>query len=66
MNLSNKLTILRILIIPIFLLNFNFLKFYGFINFFGISIKIVNLIGCFLFFIACITDYFDGFFRKKI
>ena len=53
MNLPNKLTLLRILLIPVFIIT--------------MMINITNhyLIACFIFIIASITDALDGYIARK-
>lgn len=51
-NIPNILTLFRIILIPILVLSFYF---------FG---KITNLIVAFLFMLASITDYFDGYLAR--
>ena len=51
-NIPNVLTLLRIILIPILVLSFYF---------FG---KITNLIVAFLFMLASVTDYFDGYLAR--
>lgn len=70
MNLPNKLTIFRIVLVPIILLIWLFPY-----NYFGItfpifeighvSLSLLNIIILILFLIASITDYFDGTIARK-
>lgn len=65
MNLPNKLTLLRIIIVPIicFVWLFPYSQFnisIYFFNIFGVSLSMVNVIVLMLFIIASITDFFDG------
>ena len=54
MNLPNRLTILRVLMIPVFI-----------VIFLNDSIKYNEYIAAFVYIIACITDFFDGFIARK-
>ena len=60
MNMPNKLTILRIIIAPIFM--------YFFVNddsFFVVEDYYMRLIAMFLFIIAALTDMADGYYARK-
>lgn len=57
MNLPNKLTLFRVLLIPVFLI---FL-----INPMGMDQRAVRYIATAIFCIASVTDWFDGFFARK-
>lgn len=65
MNLPNKITLSRIILIPVFmifmLINFNF----GQIVFLGAEMSIEHLIGGFIFIFASITDWLDGYIARK-
>lgn len=54
MNLPNKLTILRVAMIPIFI-----------VFMFWESIPYSNWIAGAIFILACITDFFDGYLARK-
>jgi CDP-diacylglycerol--glycerol-3-phosphate 3-phosphatidyltransferase len=53
MNLPNKLTLLRILLIPLFILCFY------------ISSPFINFIGIIIFCVASFTDFLDGYIARK-
>ncbi len=53
-NLPNNLTISRIIIIPILIASFYIDGF------------IANVVAALLFAVACITDYFDGYFARSM
>ena len=66
MNLPNKLTLIRVLLVPIFILFFllsindnNFLVFKNY------NISVYRLFSLIVFIIASITDYFDGVIARK-
>lgn len=65
-NLPNKLTVLRILLIPLFIITFIF----SYNNNFEINISyyycdIYRFISAIIFLVASITDYFDGYLARK-
>lgn len=53
MNLANKLTMLRVLLVPIFIVFMSIDSFY------------TNIVALLIFIIASITDYFDGVIARK-
>lgn len=53
MNLPNRLTLIRIIMIPLFIVVF-------FVDFAGHRAVAVGV-----YFLACITDFFDGYFARK-
>jgi CDP-diacylglycerol---glycerol-3-phosphate 3-phosphatidyltransferase len=65
LNLPNKITVSRILLIPIFmifmLVDFNF----GTVNLLNTDIQTSHLIGGLIFIIASITDWLDGYIARK-
>ena len=65
MNIPNKITISRIILIPLFmiflLLPFNF----GNLVIFEYELPIAHLIGAILFIIAAATDWLDGYYARK-
>ncbi|WP_210469373.1 CDP-diacylglycerol--glycerol-3-phosphate 3-phosphatidyltransferase [Sporosarcina sp. 6E9] len=65
MNLPNKITVSRILLIPIFMLfmlvDFNF----GTVNLLNTDIETSHIIGGLIFIIASITDWLDGYIARK-
>ena len=65
MNLPNKITVSRILLIPIFMLfmlvDFNF----GTVNLLNTEIQTSHLIGGLIFIFASITDWLDGYIARK-
>ena len=60
MNLPNKLTVLRIIMIPIFIIVVSVPMDWGTITFGGTSLAITQLVGALIFAIASITDWLDG------
>ncbi|HOR14146.1 MAG TPA: CDP-alcohol phosphatidyltransferase family protein, partial [Clostridia bacterium] len=53
MNLPNKLTLLRVLLIPVFILCFY------------IPVRGANLLAAAIFLLAYLTDIFDGLLARK-
>lgn len=65
LNLPNKITLSRIILIPIFmifmLVDFNF----GKTVFLGAEMNVEHLIGGWIFIIASLTDWLDGYIARK-
>lgn len=70
MNLPNKLTVTRVLLVPLLLFIYMFpydmihveIPIYNILN---AQISLINLIVLAIFFIASLTDYFDGRIARK-
>ncbi|MDA9471226.1 CDP-diacylglycerol--glycerol-3-phosphate 3-phosphatidyltransferase [Enterococcus sp. 5H] len=60
MNLPNKLTVLRIFMIPIFIIVVSIPMDWGTITFAGTSLAVTQLVGAIIFAVASITDWLDG------
>jgi CDP-diacylglycerol--glycerol-3-phosphate 3-phosphatidyltransferase len=56
MNLPNKITLFRVILVPVFVVIMLLDK--------GI-IPYQNIVGCVIFCIACISDFFDGYLARK-
>lgn len=65
MNLPNKLTLLRLLLIPFFLVLLAFRFDLGTVEWLGSSIGIPELIATIIFIIASITDWLDGYIARR-
>ncbi|MBM7698264.1 CDP-diacylglycerol--glycerol-3-phosphate 3-phosphatidyltransferase [Kurthia huakuii] len=65
MNLPNKITVSRVVMIPIFVVlmvvNFG----WGNVTLLGTTMPIEHLVGAIVFIIASITDFFDGYLARK-
>lgn len=65
MNLPNKLTALRLVIVPFFLLLLVLPLHLGAVAFGGVTIPVTQLIAAIIFVAACITDNLDGIIARK-
>ena len=65
LNLPNKLTLLRLLLIPFFLVLLAFRFDWGTVEWLGSSIGIPELIATIIFIIASITDWLDGYIARR-
>ncbi len=65
MNIPNRITISRILLIPVFmilmLVDFN----WGEMTLFGATMPVSHFVGALVFIIASITDWVDGYYARK-
>ena len=71
MNLPNRITILRLIFVPliVFMSLFPFAQFnivFGHINVSFVTLSIQNIIILVLFMLASITDFLDGYFARKL
>lgn len=65
MNLPNKLTVMRLIAIPFFLLLLVLPLNWGSISFAGATVSVEQLIAAIIFIAACITDNLDGMIARK-
>lgn len=60
MNLPNKLTVFRIILIPVFLIIMAVPFNWGVVTWAGTNIPVTSLIGTIIFIVASLTDFLDG------
>lgn len=65
MNLPNKITLLRLILIPFFLVYMSNPFNMGSIQLMGTSINLSVLIAAIIFIFASITDYLDGYIARR-
>ncbi|WP_428908598.1 CDP-diacylglycerol--glycerol-3-phosphate 3-phosphatidyltransferase [Niallia sp. Krafla_26] len=65
MNLPNKITISRILMIPIFVIIMLVPFSWGDITILGTTMPVTHFVGALIFIIASTTDWIDGHFARK-
>lgn len=65
MNLPNKLTVMRLIAIPFFLLLLVLPLHWGSVTFAGATVPVAQLIAAIIFVAACITDNLDGHIARK-
>lgn len=65
MNLPNKITVSRIILIPIFLILMLAPFNWGTIKLPGTELETAHFIGALIFIIASVTDWVDGYFARK-
>ena len=66
MNIANKLTILRIILIPFFILCFYIAPLAQPVVVIGFETTYMNILALFIFSAAAITDYLDGYLARKL
>ena len=67
MNLPNKITISRIILIPIFVVMMLVrIEEWGNITILGATMPVTHLIGALIFIIAATTDWIDGYYARKL
>lgn len=65
MNLPNKITVSRILLIPIFVIIMMFDFNWGTMELFGAVMPVHHFVGALIFIVASCTDWIDGHFARK-
>ncbi|RFU67841.1 CDP-diacylglycerol--glycerol-3-phosphate 3-phosphatidyltransferase [Bacillus sp. V59.32b] len=66
MNLPNKITVLRILLIPLFLIIMLVPFNWGEWTISGTSLPVAHFWGAMLFIVASTTDWIDGYYARKL
>ncbi|NHM29867.1 CDP-diacylglycerol--glycerol-3-phosphate 3-phosphatidyltransferase [Neobacillus terrae] len=66
MNLPNKITVSRILLIPIFMILMLVPFHWGKVHLLGADLPVTHLAGALLFIIASATDWVDGYLARKL
>lgn len=64
MNLPNQLTVLRILMIPIFIIILVFPFEWGVLAIAGVQLPVTHLVAAIIFAIASFTDWLDGYIAR--
>jgi CDP-diacylglycerol---glycerol-3-phosphate 3-phosphatidyltransferase len=65
MNLPNKITVSRILLIPLFLVVMLVPFQWGEMTFLGARMPVTHFVGALIFIIASTTDWIDGYYARK-
>ena len=65
MNIPNRITVSRILLIPIFVIVMMFNFGWGNITLFGAEMPVHHLVGALIFIFASATDWVDGYYARK-
>lgn len=65
MNLPNKITVSRILMIPLFMIVMLVPFSWGEITLLGATMPLTHLVGALIFIIAASTDWVDGYYARK-
>ncbi|WML43771.1 CDP-diacylglycerol--glycerol-3-phosphate 3-phosphatidyltransferase [Neobacillus sp. PS3-40] len=65
MNLPNKITVSRILLIPIFLIIMLVPFKWGYVHLLGTYLPVTHLVGGLIFILASATDWVDGYLARK-
>jgi CDP-diacylglycerol--glycerol-3-phosphate 3-phosphatidyltransferase len=65
MNLPNKITVSRILMIPLFMIVMLAPFSWGEITLLGATMPLTHLVGALIFIIAASTDWVDGYYARK-
>ncbi|MEH7335556.1 CDP-diacylglycerol--glycerol-3-phosphate 3-phosphatidyltransferase [Neobacillus drentensis] len=66
MNLPNKITVSRILLIPLFLIIMLVPFDWGDMTFLGADMPVTHFVGALIFIIASTTDWVDGHYARKL
>jgi len=65
MNIPNRITVSRILLIPVFVVMMMFNFGWGDITVIGAEMPVNHFVGALIFIIASVTDWIDGYYARK-
>lgn len=65
MNIPNKITVSRILLIPLFVIVMMFDFGWGNMTLFGAEMQVNYFVGALIFIFASATDWVDGYYARK-
>lgn len=65
MNIPNRITVSRILLIPVFVVIMMFNFGWGNITVFGANMPVNHFVGALIFIVASVTDWVDGYYARK-
>ena len=65
MNIPNKITVSRILLIPLFLIIMLVPFDWGDMHLLGVTLPVTHFVGALIFIIASSTDWVDGYYARK-
>ena len=65
MNIPNKITVSRILLIPVFVIVMMFDFGWGNMTLFGAEMQVNYFVGALIFIVASATDWVDGYYARK-
>lgn len=65
MNIPNKITVSRILLIPVFVIIMMFDFGWGTMKLFGAELDVNVFVGAMIFIFASVTDWVDGYYARK-
>lgn len=66
MNLPNKITVSRILLIPLFLVIMLYPFSWGEMRLLGANLPVTHFVGALVFIVASTTDWIDGYYARKL
>lgn len=66
MNIANKLTTFRMLMIPVFIVILCFPFNWGTIQLLGTSLPMTHFVAAIIFAVASLTDFLDGYLARKL
>ncbi|MCL6571214.1 MAG: CDP-alcohol phosphatidyltransferase family protein, partial [Bacillus sp. (in: Bacteria)] len=65
MNIPNKITVSRILLIPLFLIIMLVPFTWGNMHLLGVTLPVTHFVGALIFIFASSTDWVDGYYARK-